>query len=197
VQPSRDCISVGLLDKRKNHRYLLEVIAAARRRGHSYTLTLVGDGPERDDLERRAEDLGVADLVTFLGERYDVDTLLPDHRVYVHSAFMENCPFALLEAFRAALPVVAAPVGGIPEVTGGEECGLFWDLDDPESGARVLAEVLEDVPRHSRMAHAARARFESTYDAVVVGGRLSAFLDGVAVEGARVPADADVHRRGR
>jgi glycosyltransferase involved in cell wall biosynthesis len=174
-----DCISVGSLVERKNHAYLLRVLASARRAGHRYTLTLVGDGPERSPLQRLAEELGVTDQVSFAGRRHDVDSLLSRHRLYVHSSTMENCPFALIEAFRSGLPVVAAAVGGIPEVIGKDGAGRFWDLADPEAGAQVLSDFLEDRVAMQRAARNARSRFEEAFDAVVVGQRLVQFLDGV------------------
>jgi glycosyltransferase involved in cell wall biosynthesis len=176
TEPRRDCISVGSLLERKNHQYLLRVIAAAGRRGHRYTLTIVGDGDQRPALERLASTLGIVDQVTFLGERFDVDRLLLDHRVYVHSALMENCPFVLIEAFRAGLPVVTSSVGGIPEVVGDDGSGRFWDLFDPEEGARVLTRLLEDDQELSRSAARAAARFEARFDADVVGATLTRFL---------------------
>jgi glycosyltransferase involved in cell wall biosynthesis len=174
--PRRDCISVGGLLERKNHEYLLRVIAAARRQGHRYTLTIVGDGDQRPRLERLAGTLGIHDQVDFLGERFDVDRLLLDHRVYVHSALMENCPFVLIEAFRAGLPVVTSSVGGIPEVVGDDGSGRFWDLSDPDEGARVLIRFLEDHEELARSATRAAARFENRFDADVVGATLTSFL---------------------
>ncbi|HVH93756.1 MAG TPA: glycosyltransferase, partial [Nocardioidaceae bacterium] len=176
TEPRRDCISVGGLLERKNHEYLLRVIAAARRQGHRYTLTIVGDGDQRPKLERLANTLGIEDQVAFLGERFDVDRLLLDHRVYVHSAVMENCPFVLIEAFRAGLPAVTSAVGGIPEVVGDDGSGRFWDLSDPEQGARVLSRLLENDEELSRSAARAAARFERQFDADVVGATLTSFL---------------------
>jgi glycosyltransferase involved in cell wall biosynthesis len=139
-------------------------------------LTIVGDGDQRPRLERLAGTLGIHDQVDFLGERFDVDRLLLDHRVYVHSALMENCPFVLIEAFRAGLPVVTSSVGGIPEVVGDDGSGRFWDLSDPDEGARVLIRFLEDHEELARSATRAAARFENRFDADVVGATLTSFL---------------------
>lgn len=170
--PQGDCITIGYLVERKNHAYLLQVLAAARRRGHRYRLTVVGGGPEQGDLAELADALGVTEDVTFLGQRFDVDPLLRRHRLYVHSALMENCPYALLEAFRAGVPVLTSAVGGIPEVVGDGAAGRFWDLADPDAGADALIAMLEDPGGLAGSRRAARARFTSTYDAEVVGRRL-------------------------
>lgn len=170
--PRGDCITIGYLVERKNHAYLLQVLAAARRRGHRYRLTVVGGGPEQGDLAELAETLGVTQDVTFVGQRFDVDPLLRGHRLYVHSALMENCPYALLEAFRAGLPVLTSAVGGIPEVVGRGGAGRFWDLADPDAGAAALISMLEDPAALAASARAARTRFTGTYDAEVVGRAL-------------------------
>lgn len=178
--PLRDCITVGALELRKNHSYLLHVLAEARRNGSRHTLTVVGDGPERGSLEKLATRLEVSDDVIFTGSRTDVDRLLQQHRVYVHSATMENCPFALLEAFRAGLPVVAAPVGGIPGVVGSDGAARLWDLADPAGGAHVLADLLNDESVRTEAAARALNRFQSVFAADVVGEQLLGFLTDVA-----------------
>lgn len=174
-----DCITVGMLVRRKNHRYLLEVLAAARAQGRDYRLTIVGDGAERHAIARHAAQVGVADLVTFTGRRDDVDALLRGHRVYVHSAVLENAPYAIIEAMRAGLPVVTSAVGGIPEVVGDAGAGAFWQLDDPDAGAAVLTAILEDDSERARRAAAAADRFATVYDEAVAGNWLGDFLSEV------------------
>ena len=172
----RDCISVGSLSDRKNHAYLLRVLAAARERGHRYTLTIVGDGPQREPLQRLTEELGLTDQVLLTGPRRDVADLLLRHRVYVHSAEMDNLPYAVIEALRAGLPVLAGRVGGIPEVVGPAGAGAFWDLSDPAAGAEVLTALLEDSGRLAAAAAQAARRFTDTFSADVAGRRLVDFL---------------------
>ncbi len=174
--PSGDCITVGSLVDRKNHEYLLEVLAAARRQGQTPSLTVVGHGPLRAHLEAHAQALGVADQVVFTGSRSDVPALLRRHRVYVHSATMENLPYALIEAFRAGLPVVAGRVGGIGELVGNEETGRFWPLDDPVAGARVLISLLTDAPALESAARRASQVFEERYSVSAAGDALADFL---------------------
>ncbi len=193
VRERRDCITIGHLGERKNHQFLLHVLAAARRRGRDLTLTIVGDGPERGALEQLATELAVCDLVTFAGQRSDVAVLLPQHKVYVHSSLMENCPFAILEAFQAGLPVLTSAVGGIPEVVGEDEgAGRFWDLTDPEHAALALIEMV-DSPQYLRTAGAsARRRYEERYDAAGVGNKLAEVLTGTS---ARLEPDRRWRRR--
>lgn len=174
-----DLITIGSLEPRKNQAHLLEILAQVRRTGHACRLTIVGDGPERARLERQAARLGVADLVRFLGYRTDARSLLRGHRLYVHTALDESFGIVLVEAMAAGLPVLAAPVGGVPEVVRPGVDGLFWPLDDARAAAHLLVALLDDPARRREMSEAAvRRAAEFTPDRL--GPRLLAFLDDVA-----------------
>ena len=179
ITDQRDCISVGSLVERKNHAYALRVLASARADGRRYTLTVVGDGVEREALVRLSTELGIADQVDFTGHRPDVHDLLRAHRVYVHSAQMDNCPYVIVEALRAGLPVVAASVGGIPEMVGTAGAGRVWDLERPEDGAAVVSRLLADEAALVEAGRLARARFDERFRADVVCGQLVEFLAGL------------------
>jgi glycosyltransferase involved in cell wall biosynthesis len=174
--PIADLISIGTLEPRKNQAFLLHVLHEAQQLGHKYTLSLVGDGPSRASLEQLTAQLNLGDQVRFLGQQPDARHLLPAHRAYVHAATMESFGIVLVEAMAAGLPVVAAPVGGIPEVFADGREGAYWNLDDPVHGARTLIALLEDPARYDAAAAAARSRFESSFEANVVAGRLLEFL---------------------
>ena len=121
---SGDLVTVGGLEIAKNHEYLLRVLDAANRRGHRYTLDLVGDGPCRGPLERLSKSLGMEDQVQVPGSRSDVRSLLPRYRAYVHTSLRESLCMAIIEAMACGLPVVAGAVGGIPELfePGARDC---------------------------------------------------------------------------
>lgn len=176
AEPMTDLVSVGGLWPIKNHQYLLEILAAAKLRGRRYTLDVIGSGPCRRDLIRRARALGVDDQVHFLGYRTDVQSLLPTYRLYVHASRGESFCIAIIEALGAGLPVVAAPVGPIPELFDPTLEGRFWALDQPEEASDILISFLEDDEAFARAQIAARARFDDQFDAAVAGRALYKFL---------------------
>ncbi|TDW94238.1 MULTISPECIES: glycosyltransferase family 4 protein [Kribbella] len=186
-----DLITVGAVEPRKNHRYLLEVLAAAARRGHRYTLSVVGDGPDRRALQGLAKALGLGDQVRFLGYQADPPSLMAGHRLYCHTATMENLPIALLEAMAGGLPVVAGAVGGIPEIVRPGQEGQFWPLDDAEAAAGVLIEVLEDPARLQAMSAAATVRAETEFSSEVVGKRLVSFLENIEIRRGKLTDQPD------
>lgn len=172
----RDLISIGPLEPRKNHQYLLRVLAAAEQLGHRYTLTIVGGGPLRRRLIRLARALGVADRVTFTGFRPNAARWLTKHRALVHTAVVESFGVVLIEAMAYGRPILAAPVGAIPEVLENDVEGRYWPLDDPQAAARILIDVLDTPASYARMSAAARARFERSFAPERVAPRLVTFL---------------------
>jgi glycosyltransferase involved in cell wall biosynthesis len=173
-----DLVSIGTLEPRKNQEYLLQVLLECRNLGRQYRLTLIGDGPDRNRLERIAEEFGLKGQIAFLGARKQASRYLNGHRVFVHSAKMENLPIAIIEAYARGLPVFAAPVGGVPEIlTDGVE-GCFWPLNDPKGGAKRLIGILDDAEIYARMSREARRRFNRSFESDQVASRLVDLLCG-------------------
>lgn len=159
----RDLIAIGTLEPRKNQGFLLDVLAACRQRGHRYTLTIAGDGPDRQTLAQRTSDLDLDEQVTFLGNLPNAARLLYRHRVLVHAARMENMPLVLVEALATGRPALVGPVGGIPEVVRHDVEGLHWPLDSPTRAADQLIALLESPAQWLRLSDAARHRYDKCF----------------------------------
>jgi glycosyltransferase involved in cell wall biosynthesis len=184
-EPVADLITVGGLEPRKNHSYLLKVLGAAADLGHRYTLSIVGDGPERPALKALAAELSITNQVRFLGYQPEPRPPMREHRVYCHTSTMESFGIVLVEAMAEGLPVIAAPVGGVPEVVRPGTEGEFWPLDDVAAAAEVLIDLMEDPAGQARMSAAAQARFRTEFSAEVVGRRLLNFLQETTIRPAK------------
>jgi glycosyltransferase involved in cell wall biosynthesis len=171
-----DLVTIGNLDLVKNHRFLLEVLAEAKRAGRSLTLDVFGDGPCRKALLQQTGSLGLEEQVRFRGFRSDVRGLLPGYRAYVHASYSESLPLAIIEAMAAGLPIVAGDTGGISELCDDGVEARFWPLDDPAQAAALLIDLLDCEPERLKAARAAHERFRRDFDADVVGPQLLAFL---------------------
>ncbi|WP_341240480.1 glycosyltransferase family 4 protein [uncultured Nocardioides sp.] len=185
--PVRDLVTVGSVEPRKNQGFLLEVLAEARSRGRPCTLTVVGDGPQRHELQRRSRTLGVEADVRMVGHRTDVPAWLAGHRVYCHAALTESFGIALAEAMRSGLPVLAGAVGGIPEVVRDGVEGRHWPLDDVAAATDLLLDLLDDEEARERMGRAGAARAADELGTHVVVPRLVDFLGSLSVRPARAP----------
>jgi glycosyltransferase involved in cell wall biosynthesis len=120
-------------------------------------LVVVGDGPERAALQKRAAERGVRGI-RFLGYRDDVRAVLAALDVFVMASEAEGSPLALIEAMHAGLAIVATRVGGIPEIAPDAECAVLVPPDDVESLAAAVARVLSDGDLRASLGGSALAR---------------------------------------
>jgi glycosyltransferase involved in cell wall biosynthesis len=175
-EPIGDLVTVGNLEAVKNHRYLFQVLAEAKRAGFTYTLDVFGEGPLKQELQQLARSLGVDGLVRLHGFRAGVRGLLPGYRAYVHASYFESSSFAIIEAMAAGLPIVAGDVGPLSELFDEGVEGRFWPLDDPARAATVLIDLMDDEATRSMAAAAALTRFRRDFDAEVIAPRLLSFV---------------------
>lgn len=171
-----DLVTIGNLDYVKNHRFMLEVLAAAKRAGRSLTLDIFGEGPLRKELMQLTSSLGLEEQVRFRGFRRDVREFLPRYRVYVHACYSESFCLAIVEAMAAGLPIVAADIGPISELVDDGVEARFWPLDDPAQAATTLIDLLDNESARLKAARAASERFRREFDADFVVPRILSFL---------------------
>jgi glycosyltransferase involved in cell wall biosynthesis len=124
--------------------------------------SFVGDGPLMSSLRERARAAGLDDHVRWHGLVPDAAILFPAFDVLVLSSRTEGSPMVLLEAMSMGIPVVAARVGGIPDMVGSLEAVLV-PRDDPEALARALSHVRSDRSSAGTRADAARTRFDEDF----------------------------------
>jgi sugar transferase (PEP-CTERM/EpsH1 system associated) len=162
-------ITVGRLAAVKNFGMLIRAFAALASRWPKLELSIVGDGPERSGLETLAKQLGLADMVKFLGFRSDVDALLAQSHVFALTSLSEGIPMAILEAMKSGLPVVATRVGGVPATVEDGVTGTLVDSGDERALTRALAALIEHPASAAAMGAAghARARNEFSVEAMV------------------------------
>jgi glycosyltransferase involved in cell wall biosynthesis len=136
---------------------LLEALCAVRVAVPDLRLVCAGDG-DRAAVARHAESLGVADMVKFTGWAGPSAkrALLESAAVFALPAYDEALPTALLEAMAAGVPVVATPVGGVPEVMVDGVSGFFAAPGDVATLQRQLRKLLLDRALASRIGAAAR-----------------------------------------
>jgi glycosyltransferase involved in cell wall biosynthesis len=155
----------------KAHDVILRAMAMLAEQRTPIVVLFVGDGPARADMEHLAAKLGLAGKVRFLGHRDDVPDLLGASDLFLLPSRAEGLPVAVLEAMAKSLPVVATPVGGVPEVCTHEREALFVPVDDPMMLADAMAELVRDPLLRSRLGSAGRTRAmrEFSFDGMVTG----------------------------
>jgi glycosyltransferase involved in cell wall biosynthesis len=164
-----DIISIGTLEPRKNQAFLLRTLAECNAMGKRYMLNIIGDGPDRQMLEHQAFLLGLAQQVRFLGYQPEAAGFIRGSKVFLHGAKIENLPIALLEAMQVGVPVLAAPVGGIPEIFEDSKEGYYLNLDDPRDAALKIISLLENNEKWEQMSVNAYATFADRFHQDVLG----------------------------
>jgi glycosyltransferase involved in cell wall biosynthesis len=125
------------------------------RRDNAY-LCLVGDGPDRSQMERLAHELGVARRCLFVGYQEDVAAFYDAMDVLVLPSANEGTPVSVIEAMAAGLPIVATRVGGVPDVMRDGVDGFLVPPGDVEALGTRLAELAADPELRRRMGESGR-----------------------------------------
>lgn len=176
-------LAVGRLHPNKGFPLLLEALAMTR----DVRLAIAGDGPLREALERRAEDLAIAERVRFLGWRDDVPQLMAQSDFLVCPSLHEPLGNVVIEAWSAGLPVVATASDGPKGLIEDGASGLLVPLPgEPGGGPAALAAAIEtlchDPALGRRLALAGRAAYEAEFTETAVVGQYRSFFDRVARE---------------
>ena len=159
--------TVGRLAAVKNQAALVRAVAracaqdseaAARMR-----LVIVGDGPQRGEVEDALRASGVADRVWLAGARDDVAAILRGLDCFVLPSIAEGVSNTILEAMASGLPVVATGVGGNPELIDEGVSGRLVPAGDDDALAAVLLDCMRDGPRAQRLGRAARLTVERRF----------------------------------
>jgi glycosyltransferase involved in cell wall biosynthesis len=125
-------------------------------------LVVMGDGPERDGVARRAKDLLVADRIDWRGMVPDAGRWMPAFDAFALSSRTEGTPVTLLEAMAAETPVVATAVGGVPDVVSVAEV-LLVPPENPAALAAAIRSVHDAPATAAERAARARLRLETDH----------------------------------
>jgi glycosyltransferase involved in cell wall biosynthesis len=183
-------VFVGRVVPIKRLDVLLRALAQARESEPRLRLAVVGDGDERQGLERQATEPGIAADVRFLGYRRELRPVFDAADVAVLSSDNEGTPVSLIEAAAAGLPAVATDVGGVGEVVSAET-GVLVPRGDAAALAGAMVEMAADPQRRERCGRAARRRAVGRYGAARLLGDMDAlYQELAAARNARSPGNA-------
>jgi glycosyltransferase involved in cell wall biosynthesis len=154
---------VGRMTAVKRTDVVVRVLGELVERGVDAHLLLVGDGPDRDDLERYAHELGVVRRCLFLGYQEDVSRWYNAIDALLLPSVNEGTPVSVIESLAAQRPAVATRVGGTPDVIRDGVDGFLVDPSDGEALAERLAELARDPELRTQMGAAGRERVLQRY----------------------------------
>jgi glycosyltransferase involved in cell wall biosynthesis len=173
--------SVGRLVEQKDYATQLRALACIGRRS-PVRMVIAGGGPLERELRALAQQLGVADRVSWLGERRDIATLLRSLDAFVLASKFEPFGVALLEAMAAGLPIVATKVNEVPEILDGDRGGVLVPPETPAALAEALVSVASNAPLRTRLGHHVRMRARTRYSITAVRAAYQNLYDEVIDE---------------
>lgn len=179
-------VYIGRLDREKGLYETLQGMRLACELGVDARLIVAGAGPEEGRLRRYAQALGIAPRAAFIGPVFGDEKvrLLSTADAMILASYSEGLPYALLEAMAAGIPVVATPVGAIPDVVTSGTHGLLVPPRDGRAIAEALVKLAGDREQLSWMSRACRRRILAAYTVDRLATELSlhyaALIDGLA-----------------
>jgi glycosyltransferase involved in cell wall biosynthesis len=169
----------GRLARVKGVPILFDAISQLRDTFPNMSLTLVGDGPDRTELEALARDMALENI-TFLGYRNqsEVAELLQQADVFVLPSFAEGVPVVLMEAMASGVPVVATRIAGIPELVDHGKTGFLVPPGDVASLTKAIRWTLEDNAQRKAMGEMGRDIVDFDYNVTREAAWLSTLIEG-------------------
>lgn len=155
---------VGRLEAFKGVDMFLRAAARVLESCPTTRFLVVGHGPDREELEAMAADLGIGGKVAFLGHRSDVFRVVGRFDVGVLCSRLEAMPLTVLEYMACGKPVVATDVGSIAEVVVDSETGFVIETDNLDKLVDRIVRLLMDSENRERMGRAGRERVLERYD---------------------------------
>src|SRR5262249_50393809 len=149
----------------KNHHLFLEASALVAQTDPAARFVIVGDGVLRADLERLAQQAGIAERVIFTGWRRDLPGIYADLDVLAVTSNNEGTPVSAIEAMAAGCPVVATKVGGLPDLIREGETGYLVPPGDAPAVATAWSRLLQHPELARCMGETARKAARERFSA--------------------------------
>ena len=174
--PTGETLVIGTLaelHKNKGLSYAIEGMALLKKQtdlsataqaGAKVIFLILGEGEERKRLEDQINKLGLEEHVFLAGNKENGVELLSAFDVFLLPSITEAFPYAILEAGKAGLPIVATAVGGIPEVIDDMESGILIQSKNPGEVARALSYLIKYPERRKELGGAIAKRIADRFN---------------------------------
>ena len=137
-------VSVARITKQKNPEMLIRAFKKFHLKHPEYTLTMYGDGEDRDYVLDLIEIEGLSSYISLPGAKRNIWDEIVDARCFVMTSWYEGMPNALLEAMCLGLPCVSTKVSGAVDLIKNGENGILVDLDDDDAFSEALCKIVDD-----------------------------------------------------
>jgi len=154
-------VSMGRLDQYKGFDKLIEAFAQNYKKFPQWSLVILGEGPQRNQLESYAHELGISSRIHFPGQIHEPHATLQQADIYVLSSKYEGFPNALLEAMSCGLAVISfdCPTGP-SDIIRNEQDGLLIPPEDVKALIKAIEDLMGDENKRQRLGAQARSVME-------------------------------------
>jgi colanic acid/amylovoran biosynthesis glycosyltransferase len=166
VRSTPQILCVGRLAPEKGQLFLLQALAVLDAAGLPMHLKLVGDGPDREFLERRATEMGIASNVEFAGwvDQAQLMAVYALTDLFVLPSLAEGIPMVLMEAMAMQIACVAPRITGIPELIEDGVDGMLYAVADVDDLTNKIRALMESAEVRHKIGKQARVRVLREYD---------------------------------
>lgn len=174
-------VAAGRLHEQKNYPMLIRAFARFYRSHPDFSLTIYGEGGERNALQQLASSLGVAGAVKLAGQSEALLADINDAQLFVMSSDYEGMPNALIEAMASGLCCIATdcPIGGVRSLVEHEENGLLVPTGDWQGLSREMCRAVDDPALMQRLGQNAQA-IKTRLDETIVAANWRRYLERIA-----------------
>ncbi len=158
-------VHVGRFNEQKNHTGLLWAFRQVADRIPDARLHLLGEGELLEQTQALTKELGLEENVRFLGSQSNIYPHLHEADIFLLPSLYEGMPMTIIEAMGTGLPIVAAKVGGVPDMIRDRESGLLTGCD-PEEVSSAILELATSPALRRKLGETARQesqRFSAAY----------------------------------
>ncbi|MFQ5952244.1 MAG: glycosyltransferase family 4 protein [Candidatus Omnitrophota bacterium] len=151
--------TIARLSPVKGNKYLISAFERASARNTSMQLLIVGDGPEKDSLERQVRQAGISDKVFFTsGNDASLERYFSLMDIFCLASVKEGLGLSLIEAMAAGRACIASNIGGLTELIAQEKDGILVPSEDPEALSSAILRLTEDTGLRKKLGEAAREK---------------------------------------
>jgi|CZCB01.1.fsa_nt_gi glycosyltransferase involved in cell wall biosynthesis len=149
-------ISIGRLDHVKNHKLLIKAFAKTEKLYPNITLSILGDGVLREELELLIKGYGLENKIKLLGTKHNVVSYLRQSDIYVMSSNVEGLPLSMLEAMACQLPIISTKAGGVVDIVVNGKNGLITPVGDTKALSEAMCELIRNEDLRKKMGEESR-----------------------------------------
>lgn len=155
--------AIGRLSHEKGFNFLLEAVSILVKNSEDVKLVIIGEGVERERLEKLRDSLDLKERVSLPGYRPDAHKYLSFFDVFVLPSVTEGLPMTVLEAMQYEVPIIASSVGGIPDLLEGGNAGVLVQPKDSNAIAKAIGTLKIDKAYASALAKKSKEAVKVKY----------------------------------